>query len=237
MKLGQQGSSSFFNLVTSLNAKNDHVLLSKTTANRKIQQQQQQQTNATALSIQPVESNLPLTIVNMNPSNYSMKTLINNLPDQYFMYLCLNCRLFFASNTTFSHNCWNLNDTSMKQTNNSKAPTTNATTTTNPTLANSNQPQPANVNPTTNSNSSNYFSPIYLKFNITKLLAGMNAKPAIVSNNDSTNDEPVTKKLKTANNILKNSNPTVAHNHVNTNNVDTSNPNSQPIDVESIQAK
>lgn len=64
------------------------------------------------------------------------------------IYLCLNCRLFFTNDTKFSHNCWNTST-------NSKAE--------NEKPSNGSEP----IQPISNQN---YFSPIYLKFNVSKLL-------------------------------------------------------------------
>ncbi len=64
------------------------------------------------------------------------------LPD-FFVYQCLNCHQFFPSECSFSHNCWTYNTTSVKN--------------------GSDQKQ----QPLTNNN---YFSPIFLKFNVSKVL-------------------------------------------------------------------
>lgn len=41
-----------------------------------------------------------------NPNLFSFKFLAENFPKDYYIYFCLNCRLFYSSNSTFSHNCW-----------------------------------------------------------------------------------------------------------------------------------
>ena len=63
------------------------------------------------------------------------------LPDDFFVYQCLNCRLFFASNCSFSHNCWTYTENNVSNGDSKQPPTNN-----------------------------NYFSPIFLKFNVGKLL-------------------------------------------------------------------
>jgi hypothetical protein len=100
-------------------------------------------------------------------ANSPIKSLIQNLPSEYYIYLCLNCRLFFTSNTTFSHNCWNINEIATG--NNNKS---------------TNKP-----NAPASSNSNNYFSPIYLKFNVSKLLISYNGATPTSSATNLTNDE------------------------------------------------
>lgn len=65
------------------------------------------------------------------------------IPANFSVYQCLNCRLFFASNCKFSHNCWTYTELNKAASNkDSKQQSTN----------------------------NNYFSPIYLKFNVNKFM-------------------------------------------------------------------
>lgn len=65
---------------------------------------------------------------------------IFHLPSNFTVYQCVNCRLLFSPVSTFSHNCWNVVDEN---------------------LAVSGGP--------TQSTTPNYFSPIFLEFNVNKL--------------------------------------------------------------------
>jgi hypothetical protein len=110
------------------------------------------------LNIQPISSffNVITTTNNLNLLNgafnaSSVRSLIYMLSDHFTIYQCINCRLYFSSETNFLHNCWDSHETqhqqlSMKQPN----------------------------------NQSNYFSPIYLRFNLKKVL---NSKLAIINSN------------------------------------------------------
>lgn len=129
LNLNKYPSSSFYNIVTSLN-------------------------------------DFPQTLMtnnDLNQSNlanlHSIKTLIQNLPKEYYIYLCLNCRLFFTSNSTFSHNCWNMKENQNDPKQISSKPGLN-----NGKNNSNNDPNKCN----------NYFSPIYLKFNVSKLLVSAN---------------------------------------------------------------
>lgn len=87
------------------------------------------------------------------------------LQEDFDVYQCLNCHHFFSANCSFSHNCWTY---------------TNSST-------NSDLKQPSTNN--------NYFSPIYLKFNVSKILNSRNKN----NPNITTNDEPSQmKKMKIA---------------------------------------
>ena len=83
--------------------------------------------------------NLVSTLKNDNNTDPSHVT---NIPTDFYVYQCLNCRLFFDFSCSFSHNCWAYVDTNQDQFE-QKAPASN----------------------------NNYFSPIYLKFNVSKLLS------------------------------------------------------------------
>ena len=85
--------------------------------------------------------------LNAQLNSGSMQTLVQLLPTNLYMYQCVNCRLFFTQSSTFSHNC---SIVAIENTNHS----------------NSN-----NDSKYQQSMNNNYFSPIYLKFNITKLLS------------------------------------------------------------------
>jgi hypothetical protein len=63
------------------------------------------------------------------------------LPEDFYVYQCLNCHQFFLSDCSFSHNCWTYNAV-VNNTNNETQPLTN----------------------------NNYFSPIFFKFNVSKVL-------------------------------------------------------------------
>ncbi len=104
------------------------------------------------------------------------------LLNDFSIYQCVNCRLLFTSKSTFSHNCWNqkLNDD------------------------NKDQPKTPLIN-----THNNYFSPIFLKFDVNKLFE---ERLALIkeSNNGSnrnsirlSNDEPINS-LNGSNNELNN---------------------------------
>lgn len=75
------------------------------------------------------------------------KLIENNLQTKdWNIYLCLNCRNYFTNETKFSHNCWNNN-------------------------VNLNSDKSTHHHHQSNAASNqNYFSPIYLRFNVNKLL-------------------------------------------------------------------
>lgn len=108
LNLNDHPSSSFFNLVTTLNK-----MLS------------------------------PAQLLHLNSGNIQSLVQTSNslIPSNFSVYQCLNCRLFFASNCKFSHNCWTYVEVN-KSTTGTKQQATN----------------------------NNYFSPIYLKFNVSKAL-------------------------------------------------------------------
>lgn len=83
-----------------------------------------------------------------NPNDSSKHNSLNTsyqLLNDFSIYQCVNCRLLFTSKSTFSHNCWiqKLNDDSAVQSDQERT----------------------SINNTNN----NYFSPIFLKFNVNKL--------------------------------------------------------------------
>jgi hypothetical protein len=107
--------------------------------------------------------------VQTQQSKQISKSLLSNLPSEFHVYLCLNCRLFFKSDSSFSHNCWNIMETLE---NNAKSDKT----------------KNANRN---NSNNANYFSPVYLKFNVSKFL--LNSKLKNASQNQNSNNSDVSR--------------------------------------------
>lgn len=83
------------------------------------------------------------TSLQKQPSVNQTDTSIQNFPvldEDFYVYQCLNCHQFFPSNCSFSHNCWTY--TAVSNTNGHKQPLTN----------------------------NNYFSPIFLKFNVSRVL-------------------------------------------------------------------
>lgn len=102
----------------------------------------------------------PVQLLHLNSGNIqNLIQMSNNLiPHNFSVYQCLNCRLFFASNCKFSHNCW--------------------------TYVEVNKETGAKQQATNN----NYFSPIYLKFNVSKTLKSMKENAQIANikpNNES----------------------------------------------------
>jgi hypothetical protein len=85
--------------------------------------------------------------LNAQLNSGSMQTLMQLLPTNLYIYQCVNCRLFFTQSSTFSHNC---SIVAIENTNHSNS--------------NTDLKYQQSMN-------NNYFSPIYLKFNITKLLS------------------------------------------------------------------
>jgi hypothetical protein len=82
-----------------------------------------------------------------NSTDNTKQNVLNasyQLLNDFCIYQCVNCRLLFTSKSSFSHNCWNqkLNDDNLLS-DQQKAPLINA--------------------------HNNYFSPIFLKFNVNKL--------------------------------------------------------------------
>ena len=86
--------------------------------------------------------------LNAQLNSGSAQTLVQQLPNNLHIFQCVNCRLFFPPNSTFSHNC----SVVVIENNNN----------------NSNSSTDLKYQQSMNNN---YFSPIYLKFNITKLLS------------------------------------------------------------------
>jgi hypothetical protein len=89
-----------------------------------------------------------LVTLNSKNTNKTGETTIDMLSssalsEDFFVYQCLNCHQFFPSDCSFSHNCWTYNTVSVNKSNDQKQP------------------------PLTNNN---YFSPIFLKFNVSKVL-------------------------------------------------------------------
>lgn len=142
LNLNRHPTSCFFNLVTTLLDISPDKCPDKTQLlNPNVNQQQPQQ---------------PL---------FSLKHLTENFPKDYYIYFCLNCRLFYSSTSTFSHNCWCMSTAGHE-------PTTvpNNTNPKSSPMTNGGKPQSSSAN--------NYFSPIYLKFNVPQMFdrSGMGGK-------------------------------------------------------------
>lgn len=95
-----------------------------------------------------------------NPNLFSFKFLAENFPKDYYIYFCLNCRLFFSSSSTFSHNCWNESPSDVEkqhqqQQQNGGGEGASSTAT--------------GKNNGKSAVGTNYFSPIYVKFNVRQL--------------------------------------------------------------------
>lgn len=96
--------------------------------------------------------------------NMSKKSLATKRPSfatpssDFDIYFCVSCRHFYPHDTSFSHSCWN--DMDSETNGNHANGASNGTST-----------SASTVSPTTNSN---YFSPIYLKLNLNKLLVPLN---------------------------------------------------------------
>jgi hypothetical protein len=123
MNLNKSPSSSFYNMVNTMNDKDRFA------GNN--------------------EASPPMLI---NTNSTTKKSLLSYLPSDFNVYLCLNCRLFFTSDSSFSHNCWNIVENCGGTSNGAE------------------------------NNSNNYFSPIYLKFNVSKFLLNSKAASGYSSN-------------------------------------------------------
>lgn len=108
---------------------------------------------------------------NMSKKSLAAKRSSTATPSGDFdIYFCVSCRHFYPHDTSFSHSCWN--DLESEANGNHVNGGANGSGASLPTTT-----------PTTNSN---YFSPIYLKLNLNKLLVPLNtheSKPPSVSTN------------------------------------------------------
>ena len=127
------------------------------------------------------QTNSSPQFLNLNNGNFQnlIQTLNQIVPSNFFMYQCLNCRLYFASNCKFSHNCWTYTESVKSASNDQKQNQTN----------------------------NNYFSPIYLKFNINKAISSNSSNLFEQRQEDSTE-----------NNNNNNNNTTTTNNNNNNNN-------------------
>jgi hypothetical protein len=119
-----------------------------------------------------------INTLNLNLSNESSQNSSCLLPDDFYIYQCLNCRLFFASNCSFSHNCWTYTESS-----------------------NGDQKHGDQKQPMTNNN---YFSPIFLKFNVSKVLNSRLTSPLCTNKQSNESDLNTNKNNKNNNNNNKN---------------------------------
>ncbi len=109
----------------------------------------------------------------LNKSDHNPNGAFSSHED-FYVYQCLNCHHFFPSNCSFSHNCWTYTENNVND---------------------ADQKQPSTNN--------NYFSPIFFKFNVTKVLSTslsvscLNSAIKLISNCNSTeNTENQAKRIK-----------------------------------------
>lgn len=127
-----------------------------------------------------------------NNQLFTLKFLTEHFPKDYYIYFCLNCRLFYSSTSTFSHNCWSMNPIVPEPAQPQPATSASANNNNNnnisgqlPQQAAGSKSSMTNGGKSQSSTANNYFSPIYVKFNVRQMFekAGMGAK--------ATNNNPV----------------------------------------------